>query len=90
VLLAFGAAVFLVVVFAAVVFRKKTSQLLATGYGVVKGKSSGDIAKLFERYHKSRGVMKLENGLLPKEKTPWQWVDVDLFDAPKSMMEGNK
>lgn len=77
-------------VFAAVVFRKKTSQLLATGYGVVKGKSSGDIAKLFERYHKSRGVMKLENGLLPKEKTPWQWVDIDLFDAPKSMMEGNK
>ena len=79
-------------VFSAVVFRKgRTNQLLATGYGAMKGKTSGDIARLFERYHKSKiGVMKLDNCLLPKEKTPWQWIDVDLFDAPKSMMEGNK
>lgn len=79
-------------VYTAVIFRRgKNNQVLAVGYGAMKNKTSADIAKLFEQYHNSKiGVMKLENAILPKEKTPWQWVDVDIFDTPKSMMEGNK
>ena len=62
---------------------------LARAYADMKGKSEADISKIFSKYYKSKiGVMRLENGLLPKDKTPWQWVDTDLFDFPKSMMEG--
>lgn len=79
-------------VYAAVVFRKGGSQtVLATGYTLVKGKTSADIAKIFSTYHKSKiGVLRLEDAVLPKEKTPWQWIDTDLFDFPKSMMEGKQ
>lgn len=79
-------------VYAAVIFRRgRNNQVLATGYAAMKNKSRSEIARLFEQYHNSKiGVMKIENGLLPKEKTPWQWIDVDIFDAPKSMMEGNR
>lgn len=79
-------------VYVAVIFRRaRNNQVLAVGYGSMKNKTSVEIAKAFEQYHNSKiGVMKLENSILPKEKTPWQWIDVDLFDTPKSMMEGNK
>lgn len=77
-------------VYAAVVFRKgRSNQVIARAYADMKGKSEADISKIFSKYYKSKiGVMRLENGLLPKDKTPWQWIDTDLFDFPKSMMEG--
>lgn len=79
-------------VYAAIVFRRgRSNQVIATAYASMKGKSDSEIAKIFSRYYKSKiGVMKLENGLLPKDKTPWQWIDTDLFDFPKSMMEGKQ
>ena len=78
--------------FAAVVFRRGSSnQVIATGYAAVKNKSEAEIAKLFEQYHNSQyRIMKVENGILPKDKSPWQWIDTDYFDLPKSMMEGKK
>ena len=79
-------------VYAAVIFRRgRNNQILATGYAQMKNKSVSEISRLFEQYHKSKiGVMKVDNGILPKEKTPWQWIDMDIFDTPKSMIEGTK
>ena len=79
-------------VFAAVVFRRGSdNRVIATGYAQTKNKSVSEIARLFEQYHNSRHrVMKVENGILPKDKSPWQWIDTDYFDLPKSMMEGKK
>lgn len=79
-------------VYVAVVFRRgRNNQVLATGYGSMKNRSVADIAKLFDQYHNSRfRVMKLENEILPKDRSPWQWIDTDYFDIPKSLMEGKK
>ena len=77
-------------VYAAVTFRRGNSQtVIATGYAEIKNRTTADIAKTFSNYYNSNiGVMKLDGGVLPKEKTPWQWIDTDFFDYPKSMMEG--
>lgn len=79
-------------VYVAVVFRRgRNNQVLATGYGAMKNKSVSEIARLFEQYHNSKfRVMKLENEILPKDRSPWQWIDTDYFDLPKSVMEGKK
>ena len=79
-------------VYAAVVFRRgSNNQVIATGYAQTKNKSVAEIARLFEQYHGSRfRVMRVENGILPKDKSPWQWIDTDYFDLPKSMMEGKR
>ena len=77
-------------VYAAVTFRRGSNQsVIATGYAEIKGRTPADVAKVFSNYYKSKiGVLKLEDAILPKEKTPWQWIDTDFFDFPKSMMEG--
>lgn len=79
-------------VYAAVIFRRgSNNQVIAASYAPMKNKSDSEVAKLFDKYYKSEyGVMKVENGILPKDKSPWQWIDTDFFDLPKSMMEGKK
>ena len=79
-------------VFAAVIFRRgNNNQVIATGYAPMKNKTDSEVAKLFEQYYGSKfRVMKVEDGILPKDKSPWQWIDTDHFDLPKSMMEGKK
>ena len=79
-------------VYAAVIFRRgSNNQVIAAGYAPMKNKSDSEIAKVFDQYYSSKfRVMKVENGILPKEKSPWQWIDTDYFDLPKSMMEGKK
>jgi hypothetical protein len=79
-------------VFAAVIFRRgSNNQVIATGYAPMKNRTDSEVAKLFEQYYSSKfRVMKVEDGILPKDKSPWQWIDTDHFDLPKSMMEGKK
>jgi hypothetical protein len=79
-------------VFAAVTFRRGNSRaVIATGYAEIKGRSVQDVARVFSGYYNSKiGVLKLDDAILPKEKTPWQWIDTDFFDPPKSMMEGKR
>ncbi len=33
-------------------------------------------------------VFKLKDSILPKEKSPWQWLEIEAFDMPKSVSEG--
>ena len=79
-------------VYAAVIFRRgSNNQVIATGYAPMNNKSDSELAKLFDQYYSSKfRVMKVEDGILTKDKSPWQWIDTDYFDLPKSMMEGKK
>ena len=79
-------------VFVGVFFRDGRSQaVIASGYGVMKNKTPADVAKLFTSFYNTRiGILRLDDAVLPKEKTPWQWIDTDTFDFPKSMMEGKR
>lgn len=79
-------------VYVGVFFRKGTSQAVITSaYGVMKNKTSAEVAKLFNTFYNTRiGVLRLDDAILPKEKTPWQWLDTDMFDFPKSIMEGKR
>lgn len=79
-------------VFVGVFFRKGSSQaVIASAYGVMKNKTPAEVAKLFTSFYNARiGVLRLDDAVLAKEKTPWQWIDTDTFDFPKSMMEGKR
>lgn len=79
-------------VLASVVFRRGSdNRVIATGYATVKNRREADIVKLFDQFHRSQyRVMKVENAVLSKDESPWQWIDTDYFDLPKSMMEGKK
>lgn len=79
-------------VYAAVTFRRgNNNQLLATGYAEMKTKKPNEVVRIFSNFYNSKiGVVRLENNILPKEKTPWQWIDMDVFDFPKSLMEGKQ
>ncbi len=77
-------------VYCAAVLRSGT-QVLGMGFSRVQGVSYETVRSEFAPFYaKEPQGMILRNAVLPKDKSPWQWLDADNFDLPKSMMEGNK
>ena len=69
-------------------FKNKNQEILAR-YVYAKGGNGERIYQTFQRLFNTQvGVFKLPTIVLPKEKTPWNLVEIDAFDLPKSIAEG--
>lgn len=70
-------------------FRTKDQVLLARYIYIPKGMSRQEGVQLLSQIMNSNvGFLKLPEAVLPKEKTPWNLVEVDSFDLSKSAVEG--
>ncbi len=69
-----------------VIFDKDQRPIGAGFYTSAKGTTLQTAKQKFETAETGIGlpVLKLDSEMLPREKTPWQWVDTDSFDLIKS------
>ncbi|OGV49583.1 MAG: hypothetical protein A2X49_06370 [Lentisphaerae bacterium GWF2_52_8] len=72
---------------ARVSFYNKDQQLLGRAYATRKG-AEKEAAARFSRAETELGVLKLEDVILSRDKTPWAVVDFDFYDLIKA--EGSK
>jgi len=62
---------------------------MAVGYASCKNITS--LSSFFtDLFKKKDTFVTIQGGVLPKDKTPWQWVDADKFDLPKNLIDGGK
>lgn len=70
-------------------FKTKNQELLGRFMHVSKGENRNRMYKVLQSMIDANvGVFKLPNAVLPKDKSPWNIVDIDSFDLPKNMVEG--
>lgn len=68
-------------------FRNKNQVLLARY--IHSPKNMKNAGRAFQRIMSSNvGFMKLPSAILPKDRTPWNLVEVDAFDLSKNTVEG--
>lgn len=74
---------------AVVEFRSKEQVILARYIYIPKGEEPQEVIRAFSQIMNSNvGFLKLPEAVLPKEKTPWNLVEVDSFDLSKNAVEG--
>lgn len=74
---------------AVVEFRNKDQVLLARYIYIPKGQNQQNVVRMFSQIMGSNvGFLKLPDAVLPKERTPWNLVEIDSFDLSKSSVEG--
>ena len=70
-------------------FKTRNQELIGRSLRVPKGGAKNRWYRQFQELIQANvGVYKLPNAILPKDKSPWNLVDIDSFDLPKSMVEG--
>ncbi len=72
----------------AVIFRDKDGKMLqAKFFPDLKGSDAKKVpeavVKRLQLADKDPNIIKFDNSVFPREKTPWQWVDADTYDLPK-------
>ena len=70
-------------------FKSKNQEVLSRFLYVPKNMSLDRARRAFQSMIQANvGVFKLPTAILPKDRSPWNLVEVDSFDLPKSMVEG--
>lgn len=63
-------------------FTDSSGRSLGRALGNVAGKVPAGLA-MFEELKKSPGVVRVENGILPRNKSPWEWHEFSTYDYVK-------
>ena len=63
-------------------FTDSNGRILGRGLGNVSGKVQAGLS-FFDDYKKSPGVVRVKNGILPRNKSPWEWHEFSTYDYVK-------
>ena len=63
-------------------FTDGSGKSLGRALGNVSGKVSAGLT-MFEELKKSPGVIRVKNGILPRNKSPWKWHEFSTYDYVK-------